>query len=566
METKPPRSEDDAEKDDDEDEKETTQTRRTVRAAAPLVKVETENNKETTKSKTSLGESLLKQLRVQREQTAEADKPKDDTLESKEASDEQGETHESEELDDTSTTTPEETSVEADEPEAADATEISAPAPLEAANWEPEGELNDEGEISLTPPAEAKEPENKDEFADLPPAPEHEDEAPEVDNGPVEPELLEAGLGAEGPPEPPEDEPPEPAEDEPEEPARRIVAPGAAVSAVERTSWYDAAAADKERQRELNEAEYQGAKRGHRSGLGAGLLFGWLLGRHGKKKQARNFENQLGSKDKQIKGLKNEQQTAQTRVEAIKRTQESLQTHMAEMSAKAANAPENKPGVLAEVRELAHVGATTAEQQTKTLSAAENLTAERQRPPLTRSVIEGQMSAAAVEGTLARPEVQKDVERQTKPEERAITEETYKTPEGRRVETSAWHRIEVDAKTGKAVEDPEVAYGEEFKREKRQEVLRKDAAQTTGGATGVASQLGGLAASSASSPAASSSHGRFVPGRPPTPQDSPYGKKPGGTTEQPHASNEILRYASMPIIWITAIIIVVVLFAFGVLR
>lgn len=43
----------------------------------------------------------------------------------------------------------------------------------------------------------------------------------------------------------------------------------------------------------------------------------------------------------------------------------------------------------------------------------------------------------------------------------------------RRVETSAWHRIEVDKKTGKAIENPELAYGEEFQNEQHQEQLRK---------------------------------------------------------------------------------------------
>lgn len=43
----------------------------------------------------------------------------------------------------------------------------------------------------------------------------------------------------------------------------------------------------------------------------------------------------------------------------------------------------------------------------------------------------------------------------------------------RRVETSAWHRIEVDKKTGKAVENPELSYGEEFQNEQHQEQLRK---------------------------------------------------------------------------------------------
>jgi len=52
-------------------------------------------------------------------------------------------------------------------------------------------------------------------------------------------------------------------------------------------------------------------------------------------------------------------------------------------------------------------------------------------------------------------------------------DEPLEIPKDRRVETSAWHRIEVDKKTGKAVEDPTVAYGEEFQNEQHQEQLRR---------------------------------------------------------------------------------------------
>lgn len=48
-----------------------------------------------------------------------------------------------------------------------------------------------------------------------------------------------------------------------------------------------------------------------------------------------------------------------------------------------------------------------------------------------------------------------------------------------RVESSAWHRIEVDKKTGKAIEDPEVAYGEEFQNEQHQEQLRQQIAEAS---------------------------------------------------------------------------------------
>jgi hypothetical protein len=48
-------------------------------------------------------------------------------------------------------------------------------------------------------------------------------------------------------------------------------------------------------------------------------------------------------------------------------------------------------------------------------------------------------------------------------------------PPDRKVETSAWHRIEIDKKTGNAVKDPTLEYGEEYHHEQHQEQLRKAA-------------------------------------------------------------------------------------------
>ena len=65
------------------------------------------------------------------------------------------------------------------------------------------------------------------------------------------------------------------------------------------------------------------------------------------------------------------------------------------------------------------------------------------------------------------------------PEQQADSPENVELPPDRRVETSAWHRIEVDKRTGKAVENPTLAYGEEFQREQHQEQLRKEIASAS---------------------------------------------------------------------------------------
>ncbi|TAH36695.1 hypothetical protein EYC59_00770 [Candidatus Saccharibacteria bacterium] len=55
--------------------------------------------------------------------------------------------------------------------------------------------------------------------------------------------------------------------------------------------------------------------------------------------------------------------------------------------------------------------------------------------------------------------------------------EKLEVPEGHHLETSAWHTIEVDTKTGKAVETPTFAYGEEYYRERAKETRPRTSGQ-----------------------------------------------------------------------------------------
>lgn len=54
------------------------------------------------------------------------------------------------------------------------------------------------------------------------------------------------------------------------------------------------------------------------------------------------------------------------------------------------------------------------------------------------------------------------------------TPEQLTIPADHRLETSAWHSIEVDSKTGKAVEKPTFEYGQEYHHERAQETAPKD--------------------------------------------------------------------------------------------
>jgi len=580
-----PESSDDDDDDDEELELAERKEKRTTKIPRhmPLgVEVDpSEERSEKPVRKLSLSERFLQQLETR------TPKHEDETDEAHESSPWPGSTGK-EESDTEADEAPKATQAETEEPAiaqetgsgAAPAAERSSadPTELEAADWEPEGEVTVAGE---TPQAARDE-----EFAELPAAPaETGEEAPE----PVEEELLVSGLG----PETPIDDGTEAEPDiEPDDHAV-VGATGGGGSGSARESgyaWYDAAESER-RAREAArtvsdpDAEYYAEKRGIRKGLLAGGVFGWMLGRRGKKKAALTHKKDMKVKDKEIGTLKQEQLAAQERLEAVRRTQAQLESQIAQQAAGPVMRQEAKPAgnvvavkpaeTVSHAQEKHWVAATGTEDAGRPKAEAfTRLKAERGHA---ESAVVAAAEAIGAATLFAAPEKVASTSRETSvpaqelpPEDRPITEETYEAPDGRRVETSAWHRIEIDEKTGKAVSDPEVAYGEEFKRELRQEVKKDDAPASASGAGGGAAVgvLGGLAASASSSgggSAPSTSDGTYD-----TPAAGslhvPGSKSEGDTHKHLNAGNDLLRYASSPVTWGIAIVIVLALFVFGILR
>ena len=424
--------------------------------------------------------------------------------------------------------------------------EAPRPDTLEAADWEAEPEA-----------APADSEERDPDYADVPlGSPDAVEEAVEE----IAPDLLETGLGSEGPPEPPsiaEDEPTYP-EFGPER--RDTMVP------VHESPWYSPA--DREPARAAGQHEdalYHAEKRGLRRGLGAGLLFGWMFGRRGKKQAAEQHKREIDSKNKELTALKQEQVLAQQRLEAIQRTQESLRANITE-----------KPPVAPQA------GKKTAESvrlgPEATVSPADSAVNQEvnHKPRLKVAEIVAMTAAevvAVTEGAhqkVEAPAAASAVEKQKvtaeklplPPEEQEITEDTYTVSKDRKVESSAWHRIEVDAKTGRPILDPEVAYGEEFKREQRQEVWKDRPGDTdTKTSAGI---LGSLAAGAL----ASGSSG--TPGENSVESDKndqaltvPYPEEIKNTI---HADNRLVKYASSPLLWALAAGVVLLLFIFGLAR
>jgi|GEM_PF-2896830 len=137
----------------------------------------------------------------------------------------------------------------------------------------------------------------------------------------------------------------------------------------------------------------------------------------------------------------------------------------------------------------------------------------------------------------------------------ATSEQPYSSPAGRRVETSAWHRYEVDTTTGKLVENPELPYGKEFKKEQKQERLRT-ATTDQARATSVGSTIltGVDAADRTQSQQASKQ-----PGTQKTSQKGP-------AVDAQLISRQLMRRTTDPITWIIALMCVIFLLVIGVLR
>lgn len=204
------------------------------------------------------------------------------------------------------------------------------------------------------------------------------------------------------------------------------------------TSPQEAAAANsfnpniaKRPEQDLNDVAIRAEQYGTRRGLLTGLFVGGLIEhtRHKRRerRQARLAESQQAAQNKQISRLQFEQQEQLLKTGTLDRQF----NHFRRLTN----------------LELAGLHRRTIAERIPNQPQAERLAAKPEQPH--QKVFEQREAL--------RP-----------PEE--IDEPAQLAP-GRRLETSAWHRIEVDTKTGKAVEQPTLAYGHEFWQEHQAESL-----------------------------------------------------------------------------------------------
>lgn len=321
-----------------------------------------------------------------------------------------------------------------------------------------------------------------------------------------------------------------------------------------------------------HEREYRAEKRGLSRGVVAGGFTGWWLGRRGNKELKREVKAtraELKDRDAKIEGLVRDRQveseTAKHRLSVIERTQAEMKklmqrtwdndvlrrssrseaplraTRVVEVPAQPV--PESAQPVFEPIREAfkpVYRPFEAAPQTAESMAAVRTSVAPEEARPTVQTT----------------ERVQQAEKPETPIEDRPITEETYLSPEGRRVEMSAWHRVEIDQKTGKAVEQPAVAYGEAFRQEQQQEKLAADAAKAqTAAQVGMTVLLGGTDETQT----------------PLMPTSSAPIQKSNLVTqslkkEAIQAARQIAQQSMSPLTWIVALALVVLLFLTGVLR
>lgn len=215
-------------------------------------------------------------------------------------------------------------------------------------------------------------------------------------------------------------------------------------------------------QTDVEDAAYYAHKAGIRKGLGTGLLVGGAYEhfkhKRREKRAAKQFEQEAKKLEKQ-----NENLQFNVGEQAKQNTKLKEQVHETE-------------------RQLSDAQEQTPEQTSAPLRNAERLS---QLTPETRVVAAANV-APGISGPSAEVPVKKPEVLPVAPEE-----DLLQIPEGHHLENSAWHAIEVDNKTGKAVENPTFQYGHEYYRERAQESTPVAQSSTAAGELAIAAVAGG---------------------------------------------------------------------------
>ncbi len=249
--------------------------------------------------------------------------------------------------------------------------------------------------------------------------------------------------------------------------------------------------------REHNNALYRAEKTGQNRGVAAGLVAGWWLGRRFlRKKMTREFAAKTKEQDKKINQTEttlhfSQEEQAKQRSE-IERQRLELNRYQAAVSSQQAE----------RTRAAALAGGTLSRVAERHPGAPEQRERREQQP------------------VVQRPE-----QAQVQPNRVALepqSENQVAVPPEHVIQSSAWHHIEVDTRTGRPVETPSFQYGQEYYRERAQEAMpiaQRNAAAgevalvaaTAAGASGGDDTTAAKPSGSSGQPGASSSSSPYIP-------------------------------------------------------
>lgn len=112
------------------------------------------------------------------------------------------------------------------------------------------------------------------------------------------------------------------------------------------------------------------------------------------------------------------------------------------------------------IKEIAPAAASSSSERAPSLAAAMQHETEKIDSPKTAEV------------------ARKEMEERARRAVEALHAEAIEVPKGHHIEQSSWHAIEVDNKTGKAVEESAITYGQAFEQERHQEQLHGTTSDT----------------------------------------------------------------------------------------
>lgn len=221
-----------------------------------------------------------------------------------------------------------------------------------------------------------------------------------------------------------------------------------------------------------NQELYYVERNGVRRGVISGLLLGGMIEHFRHRRREKKLKANLEKAEKTVKRVEENQTFMQQEQQRNERESERRKTALERQieRLKSTAVEKNEPVSKLEVR--------SGSRRPYAVETAQNLPLQEvKREPSVSAAPEARTSQQRTERKVKQEEAKltPDIKKAQQAVEEAI-EEQLKVPEGHHIETSAWHSIEVDNKTGRAAENPLITYGEEFRHEQHQELLRQQAA------------------------------------------------------------------------------------------